>query len=698
MPLVACTEAKLDSRFLRGTIPSVSISAPGTVYEGASAVPVRVVLSEAPWETVTVNLGVTGSASSGTDYLFSGPSEISFAPGETEKNYPLSAVADGSSDPGEQVRFTISGPTNATLGTSEATVAISEAGQILNFGQMFNNGAALASFGAPYSAATFTRASTGSYVDADGYLKVAASGTPRFEHDSVTGQTKGLLLEAGATNLAPNSANFVTSWVLGNITTVANTTEVRDPMGGYTAEKYVLGPSATPTNYTFRTNISGSYAYQLITVSLFFKLGAGATHVRMRVRETNSSINGFFVDCKPYASYSELAQIYGNGLAEPVAAGIQKFRDGWVRCYGSGITSTVVPATSPSTAISVGGQFMGPTTIFATNPGDAAYMWGLQVEVGSAPSSYIATSGAAATRAADSFTISNPGNYFAGGIGSLLAEYSLNYLRYLPELRQNVLTIDDGSTNNKLELVGREVNTATGRARNDTFPDDLGKEMGQALTSARSTAAATLAGKLDLAVSSLSFDRQRLALSMGSGSGSMQMNGPSRAGPSALPLPGATLSRLGLGNATDSTQNLMGPVKRVEYLPTTLSSSTMSFLTDPQNGLSNQIPVVRLASSALATTEASAPVSFIVGLSQPYSGTVTVNYTITGTATAGADYAPASTTGTLTFAPGEERKRVEISPVVDGSVEAPETVILTISSPVNAILGAVTSSTLTLSD
>jgi hypothetical protein len=79
------------------------------------------------------------------------------------------------------------------------------------------------------------------------------------------------------------------------------------------------------------------------------------------------------------------------------------------------------------------------------------------------------------------------------------------------------------------------------------------------------------------------------------------------------------------------------------------------------------------------------PMTFTVALSAPSSQTVTVNYaTIAGTATAGRDYN--STSGTLTFAPGEVSKTVVVQVIGDTSRENKETLTLRLSSPTNAVL------------
>ena len=74
---------------------------------------------------------------------------------------------------------------------------------------------------------------------------------------------------------------------------------------------------------------------------------------------------------------------------------------------------------------------------------------------------------------------------------------------------------------------------------------------------------------------------------------------------------------------------------------------------------------------------------FTVTLSEPATGTVTVNYsTATGTAQPKNDYEAAA--GTLTFAPGETSKTITIAVKGDNKAEANETFFVNLSGAVNA--------------
>jgi hypothetical protein len=113
-----------------------------------------------------------------------------------------------------------------------------------------------------------------------------------------------------------------------------------------------------------------------------------------------------------------------------------------------------------------------------------------------------------------------------------------------------------------------------------------------------------------------------------------------------------------------------------------------------------QLPKINLSPSNQTVVEGlTTPqnASYTATLSQASSQTVSVNYaTANGTATAASDYT--ATTGTLTFAPGVTTQVINI-PILNNSLnEADEIFTLALSSPTNAILGAVTAATTTITD
>jgi hypothetical protein len=73
-----------------------------------------------------------------------------------------------------------------------------------------------------------------------------------------------------------------------------------------------------------------------------------------------------------------------------------------------------------------------------------------------------------------------------------------------------------------------------------------------------------------------------------------------------------------------------------------------------------------------------------------------VQYTIGGTATNGADYAPLS--GSVTIPAGQASAIVAVSPVDDPDAEASETVVVTVSPGAAYVVGSASSATVTIAD
>lgn len=92
---------------------------------------------------------------------------------------------------------------------------------------------------------TFTRASTAMYSGSDGLIKTAAINTPRFDHNPITGESKGFLIEEQRTNLLTYSEQFDNAvWAqvqsgAGSIPVVTTNTSVA-PDGTLTADTVVF--------------------------------------------------------------------------------------------------------------------------------------------------------------------------------------------------------------------------------------------------------------------------------------------------------------------------------------------------------------------------------------------------------------------------------------------------------------------------
>ncbi len=127
----------------------------------------------------------------------------------------------------------------------------------------------------------------------------------------------------------------------------------------------------------------------------------------------------------------------------------------------------------------------------------------------------------------------------------------------------------------------------------------------------------------------------------------------------------------------------------------TLGANTVHTYTINDN---DAAPTVQFNLTASNGDESVTPANLAVSLSAASGKTITVNYAPTGgTATGGGvDYTLAA--GQLQFDPGQTSKNIAITIVDDPDPESDETIVVTLSNPVNATLGANTVHTYTIND
>jgi hypothetical protein len=200
---------------------------------------------------------------------------------------------------------------------------------------------------------TFTRSSGGSYVGADGLIKYAGVNEARFDHDPVTGESLGLLVEESRTNLLLNSntdvefsnASNPNLWSSGQLA----------PDGSLTAK------ICTTNNRSFVQYSSISVNNVISTFSIYLKTVSSSLTRTLQLKNFASDI---IVTTKTIT----------------ITSNWQKFD----------ITGQV---STNGVRIEI---FGGILDIFA---------WGAQLEQGAFPTSYIPTQASTRTRAADNASI-----------------------------------------------------------------------------------------------------------------------------------------------------------------------------------------------------------------------------------------------------------------------------------------------------
>jgi hypothetical protein len=259
---------------------------------------------------------------------------------------------------------------------------------------------------------TFTRASGGSYVGADGFIKYAGVNEARFDHDPSTGESLGLLIEESRSNSLLRSEEFNQTWARVNIQafnsgSVANV--VTAPDGTTTADKIVENTVVNNVHeVTQVVSVTASTAY---TLSCFAKKGERDYLVLSITQAGVANYNTFF----------DLT----NGVVGTNAAGntatITPYPNGWYRCSVS--RSTAVGQTSVTAKVNIA---TSNATVYIGDGASGIYIWGAQLERGSFPTSYIPTQASTRTRAADNASITgkNFSEWYRQDEGTVYAEAS----------------------------------------------------------------------------------------------------------------------------------------------------------------------------------------------------------------------------------------------------------------------------------
>lgn len=92
----------------------------------------------------------------------------------------------------------------------------------------------------------------------------------------------------------------------------------------------------------------------------------------------------------------------------------------------------------------------------------------------------------------------------------------------------------------------------------------------------------------------------------------------------------------------------------------------------------SRVPLVQFAQATATRFEGVASTNIEVILTPALSATVTVNYTVGGSASAGSDYTLSA--GSVTFSPSQTNRTIALSLLDDGTAEADETVVISLSS------------------
>jgi hypothetical protein len=372
---------------------------------------------------------------------------------------------------------------------------------------------------------TFTRASSATYVDSNRLIRTAAVNEPRFDHNPATGESLGLLIEEQRTNLLLYSEQFDNAgWPKFSANITANATTAPD--GTTTADKFA--------------STSGAALIALQQASS--ALSNGGRYTRS-VFAKASEISSFTLQIGNTTTGTDFVQV--NLLTGTATNGavVTALPNEWFRISYSYIQSGTLSDfyfTLPANTIS----------------GNGIFIWGAQLEQGAFPTSYIPTTTAAVTRAADmaSITGANFSSWYNYAQGTIYAE---SRPISLTSNGHNTAGISDGSSDNAF-YIQQFTNSGIFYYNRSGSSELVALSAGVVPTSNTNYRSAFAYQVNDYAASF--------------GGGTIKTD--------ALGILPSNVNRLVFGNLfAGSSQGLTGTVKKLTYWPTRLPNSTLQRLT-----------------------------------------------------------------------------------------------------------------------
>lgn len=234
-------------------------------------------------------------------------------------------------------------------------------------------------------------------------LQTAPANVPRIDHDPVTGECKGLLVEEQRTNLLTYSEQFDNdAWTQANVTVSPNA--VIAPDGTKTGDKLIEDSSAL-SHVVNRTAAFVPTSGTVYTTAVYAKAGE-RTIVRLQ-----------WTDSMAVACTVNLT----DGSVSDGSAAVTHVGNGWWRIA---LTTTASGVTPSSLYIAPRVTTGGGTSAYQGDGYSGIYIWGAQLEVRAFPTSYIKTEASQVTRAADyaAMTGANFSSWYRQDEGTLFAE------------------------------------------------------------------------------------------------------------------------------------------------------------------------------------------------------------------------------------------------------------------------------------
>ena len=380
---------------------------------------------------------------------------------------------------------------------------------------------------------SFTRAGSATYFDAAGVLRTALADVPRFDHDPVTLQPRGLLIEGACTNLVLQSGDLAAAvWAKQNANVAADAV----PFGVLTAyritETAVSGTHGVGQSVTVASGVGH-------TISTFAKAD------QRKLLRIGCSILGI------YAVFDLDA-----GVVQHVDAGVtarmMPVGGGYYRC-----SVTITPAGTAANILlrmqSAPSEWPG-SGIYTGDGLSGLFATGVQVEAKTFASSYIPTTTAASTRAADRAEV-GPSNTSAW-LNKSEGTFGIDFTGFGEGSNCGVLFVQKKSSGPRYQISYGPTGLIGGAVVNDdSVVTHGGLSFGAAVPHGTEVRAA-------------------MAYKVGDVAGTRNGAVPTVGAPASIPL---TIDTVLIGEANN--ERLFGHIRRLRYWPTRLANARLQELT-----------------------------------------------------------------------------------------------------------------------
>jgi hypothetical protein len=275
---------------------------------------------------------------------------------------------------------------------------------------------------------TFSRSSGGTFVGPDGLIKIAGVNQPRFDHNPITGESLGLLIEESRINYASQS------FVAINSTLVSSNDTTYQPVQGGSVYRFRIGASGLQF-YIPLFNAPGYSSTGLSDVLTFYLRSDLPVTITSNVDGGNALNSGLYFSNGTTTNYSTSI------TSQPELLGFTKY--------------TIV-----YTALQTNGNNISRAQINVSGTqGTDFYVFGAQWESRSIyPTSYIPTTTASVTRAVDvvNMTGSNFSSWFNYNSSTLYYE-GIVKSDFYNGTHSYIATIDSGTNDGSFYMRDRIV-------------------------------------------------------------------------------------------------------------------------------------------------------------------------------------------------------------------------------------------------